>query len=84
MPWYAQHAAGHPNYADPGSDLEAVLRRLDYVEVAAPGADEPGETSSTDASVGASAEAETGAGKRATVADVKRGHGGPVDDAFGG
>jgi hypothetical protein len=41
MPWYAQRAGlpdTHKLWADPGSQHEAVLAQLGYVEVAAPGA----------------------------------------------
>jgi hypothetical protein len=54
MPWYAQRAGlpdTHKLWADPGSQHEAVLQQIRYVEVAAPGqtvepaaAEEPGET----------------------------------------
>jgi hypothetical protein len=93
MPWYAQHAAGHPNHADSGSELERVLLRLDYVEVPAPGAeaaeqngDGDGQTKTDDeqTDAGDGAPTETSDPRRATPRDVARGHGGPVDDELGG
>ncbi|WP_372659924.1 hypothetical protein [Amycolatopsis kentuckyensis] len=92
MPWYAQRAAGHPNHADSGSELEAVLLRLDYVEVPAPGADvleQPGEgvgqaEGDEQTGAGGGAHTETSDPRRATKRDVARGHDGPVDDELGG
>ncbi|MEA5367723.1 hypothetical protein VA596_49890 [Amycolatopsis sp., V23-08] len=91
MPWYAQHTAGHPNHADSGSDLERVLQRLDYVEVPAPGAEAPEQTSDDEQTETGSEQTGTGDGpptetadpRRATRRDVARGHGGPVDDELG-
>jgi len=42
MPWYAQRADlpdTHKQWADPGSQHEAVLGHIGYVEVPAPGAE---------------------------------------------
>lgn len=93
MPWYAQHVGGHPNHADSGSELEAVLLRLDYVEVLAPGAEAP-EQAGEDGEQTETGDGQNGAGddtptetsdpKRVTRRDVARGHGGPVDDELGG
>ncbi|MDQ0377953.1 hypothetical protein [Amycolatopsis thermophila] len=47
MPWLAQRVGGHPHYASAGSGLEAVYRRLGYVDVPAPGADEQDEPADT-------------------------------------
>ncbi|WP_439377483.1 hypothetical protein [Amycolatopsis lexingtonensis] len=93
MPWYAQHAAGHPNHAHSGTELEAVLLRLYYVEVPAPGAEpveqtgdgtEQNETGDEQTGTGGGAPTETSDPRRATKRDVVRGHGGPVDDELGG
>lgn len=92
MPWYAQHAEGHPNHAHSGTELEAVLLRLDYVEVPAPGAEVleqtgEGEQSQTEDEIdgaGDGAPETTPDPKRVTRRDVARGHGGPVDDELGG
>ena len=46
MPWLAQHADlpdTHKMWADPGSQHATVLGHLGYVEVPAPGADQPDE-----------------------------------------
>jgi hypothetical protein len=46
MPWYSQLAGlpdTHKLWADPGSTLEGAYVRLGYVEVPAPGAEEPPE-----------------------------------------
>lgn len=43
MPWLAQHQGGHPHYADAGSALETIYRRLGYVDVPAPGAGPTGD-----------------------------------------
>lgn len=46
MPWLAQVPTSHPFWAEPGSEFERVLLRLDYVETRAPGTvhdDEPAE-----------------------------------------
>ncbi|PXY20322.1 hypothetical protein [Prauserella endophytica] len=43
MPWLAQREGGHPHYAT--GQREAVFRHLGYVEVPAPGANEPDDTS---------------------------------------
>jgi hypothetical protein len=48
MPWYAQRAGlpdTHKLHADAGSELERVYQRLGYVDVPAPGAGQPDETS---------------------------------------
>ncbi|MFJ8815430.1 hypothetical protein [Amycolatopsis thermoflava] len=65
MPWLAQRVGGHPHYATAGSGLEAVYRRLGYVEVPAPGADEQDEpaeatepTGTADAAVSSSRDRE--------------------------
>lgn len=47
MPWYAQRddlPDTHKMHADAGSQHEAALTRIGYVEVPAPGAGEPEET----------------------------------------
>lgn len=46
MPWYALRADlpdNHKMWSDPGSQHEAVLRQIGYVEVPAPGSETPSE-----------------------------------------
>ncbi|WP_102906664.1 hypothetical protein [Amycolatopsis sp. BJA-103] len=85
MSWYAQHETGHPNYADAGSELEAVLVRLGYVEVPAPGSVEPEHTG--EPPEGENVEEPGGTGNDdkpdPDAVNRRRGHGGRVEASFG-
>ncbi len=87
MPWYAQHEDGHPNHADAGSELEAVYVRLGYVEVQAPGSVEPeqtGETPEEDDDAERPDDATNDNKPDPDAVNRQRGHGGVVDEEFGG
>lgn len=87
MPWYAQHKDGHPSHADSGSELEAVLVRLDYIEVSAPGSaehEQTGEIPEEGEVAEQPADATNDSKPDPDALNRQRGHGGVVDEEFGG